>query len=214
MGLNLLSEVTLVSFLQRATGMGIIDYADELRALQTKLEKADASEAMQIIEESEDLIRSSQFLGDNPEFVSNELSSALQGRVVGQRTDAMLNAIDFIDTLFIAKGIAGKAVSIIPEGGLSSAAIKMGATDDLAEDITSGANRIVESNAEAGGLASGLLTEFDTAKGLSSKVRKSYAVNQRILNDVLDNFTGMGYDEVQALDIFVGIKERLKAEFY
>jgi len=213
MGLNLLSEVTLVSFLQRATGMGIIDYADELRALQTKLEKADASEAMQIIEESEDLIRSSQFLGDNPEFVSNELSSALQGSVVGQRTDAMLNAIDFIDTLFIAKGIAGKAVSIIPEGGLSSAAIKMGATDDLAEDITSGANRIVESNAEAGGLASGLLTEFDTAKGLSSKVRKSYAVNQRILNDVLDNFTGMGYDEVQALDIFEGIKDRLKAEF-
>ena len=212
-GLNLLSEVTLVSFLQRATGMGVIDYADELRALQTKLERADASEAMKIIEESEDLIMASQMLGDNPEFVAGELSAALQGSVVGQRTDAILNALDFLDTVFIAKGIAGKSLSILPEGGMSKAAMQLGATDEVADDIVQGANKVVSSTEEAGALSSGLITEFDEAKGLSSKVRKSYAVNQRILNDVLDNFAGMGYDEVQALDVLENIKDRLKAEF-
>ena len=212
-GLNLLSEVSLVSFFQRSFGMGIIDYPEEMRKLQAKLERADASEAAKIMDESEALIKASQFLGDNSAFVSGELNIAFREGVVGQRTAGLLNAIDFADSLFIAKGLIGNAATILPKSGLSKAALDLGATEDVAEDIVNGTNKVVNSTEEAGGLSSGLITEFDTAKGLPSAVRKAYSLNQRMLNDVLDNFTGMSYDEVQALDMFDGIKNKLKVEY-
>ena len=48
-GLNLVSEVSMVSFLQRTFGFGLFDYASELRDLQVELEKADADEAIEIL---------------------------------------------------------------------------------------------------------------------------------------------------------------------
>lgn len=212
-GLNLLSEFGMVNFLQRTLGFGLSEYGSELRDLQSKIEAASPEETLNLLDEYEDLVRSTQILGDNPDFVYGELSLALQSSRDEQTFETVLNLLDFADTAFIAGGFVGDGLGIISKRGLSGAALNMGARDTVAQDIVSGSNKIVDDSIQATGLGSGLKTEFDTADALSSSVRKEYELNQRTLNEVLDNFRGMDYEEVQALDIFESIKDRLKKDF-
>lgn len=211
--LNIAGEFSLLNFIQRATGFGITDYNDELRELQVKIEKADAEDTARLIDENIELIRATQFLGDNPDYVAGELSAALTGSRESQRTDAILNAIDFADTGLFAKDIVKATGSIVGKRGMTKAALDAGASDKVAEDIVNATNKFVQDPVEAVGVGSGLKTEFDDVDGLSAKVRKEYGVNQRVLNEVLDNFTGMDYEEVQALDIFSNLKDKLKKDF-
>ena len=62
-GLNLVSEVSMTSFLQRSFGFGLFDYASELRELQKKLEVADADDAIRILDDAENVIKATQILG-------------------------------------------------------------------------------------------------------------------------------------------------------
>lgn len=212
-GLNLLSEFGLVNFLQRSFGMGLLDYGAEIRALQTRLENASPEETLELLEESEELIRSTQILGDNPQYVFEELQLALQGSRDEQFSAGVFNVFDFADTALIGKNLLGAGISIIPKGGLSKAALDVGASDEVAQDIVQGERKIVDTDEQAIGLGSGLKTEFDTEDLLSSSVRKEYQVNQRILNEVLDEFRGVDYEDVVSLDLFENVKERLKKDF-
>lgn len=207
-GLNLLGEITLVNFLQRSLGLGVLDYGDELRSLQTRLEEATAEEAVEIMEENEELIKATQFLGDNPEYVAGELQSAFSSRT-SQRTDALLNFFDFADTLLIGKDFLKVGNSLVKASSSTKAAITAGATDDLAERIVKGDIDAVEGTSLGGGLRQ----ELNGTEGISAKVIREAEVNERILRDAVNNFSGMSYEEVQALDVFESIRDRIKNEF-
>ena len=211
-GLNFLTDLTFLGFIQRTLGFGLTDYSNELRSLATRLENANSEDAVQILDESEKLIKATQILGDNPRYVEAEFGEAFTGSIQSQRLASIFNAIDFVDTAFIAGGVL-KGVTILPKRGLNKAALDLGDTDTVAKDIVNSKNKIVNNPVDGVGLASGLKTQLDESDGLSAAVRKEYEVNQRVLNSTLDKFSGMDYSEVQALDIVDNLKDRLKKEF-
>lgn len=202
--LNLLSEVSLVNFLQRSFGFGVLGYTDELRDLQIRLERAPASEATRILEESAELIKATEILGSNPDYIAGELSVAFTGSNTEQRTAGIFNFLDFVDTAFIGFGVAK---------GLGKTAKNLGNTQQLADDITEGTDTLVSDPIEKIQMGAGLVTKFDGASDLPAKVRMNYEVNQRILDMSLRGNKAISYDEVRRLDVVEGIRERLKKDF-
>ena len=211
--LNLASEVSMLSFLQRSFGFGLLDYASELRDLQVKLETADADEAIQILDDAERVVRATQFLGDNPDYVYGELSTAFQGSQGSQDVAGLLNFFDFADTGLILKDVFKVGKGIVKTSQTAKAFTSLGNDDAFADAVARGDRSIVEDDIEQISQGVGLRTEFDSESGLSGKVRAHHEVNKRILNSVLDEARSVDYQDVANIDIATSIKDKLKREF-
>lgn len=209
--LNLLSEVSLLSFIQRSTGLGLTDYNDALREMQVEAEQATLEELPDVLAKHEKLIKSTQILGDNPDYVAQTMASVFDSRE-GQRTEFLLNLFDFLDTGLVVGDVVRAGRKLVPSPNVQSA-VDTGVTDELAEDIVNNKGFIFDDPVEKEALASGIVPEKGAENYVSQAVRQKHEANQRILADTLKNLTAMGYDEVQAINTLDGIRKRLKAEF-
>ena len=202
--LNLLSEVTMTSFLQRAFGFGITDYGEELRKLAIDLEQADASEAVSIVENAADLFKASEILGSNPEYLAESLSTAFTASQIEQRTATFFNVLDFADTAAIGFGVAK---------GFLKTAKNLGASKQLADDITEGTDKLVKDPLDKIQMGMGLTTKFEGVSNIPALVRSNHEANKRILDMALRGTKALDYQEVRNLDVIEGVRERLKNDF-
>ena len=203
-GLNLLSEVSFVSFLQRTFGFGVFDYGQELRDLQTKLEQATPEEAITILEETEELARSTEILGSNPVYLADVISGAFQGSRDDQAIETLLHIFDFADTGFVAfKGLKG----------LGKAAIDLNAQAEVAKDIANSLGNIVTNPDDAIFSTMGVRTEYSQYNGIAPEIRKELEANERILQQSFSGSKALDYAEVQKLDVQGSLKEKLKRDF-
>tara|TARA_R110002124_G_scaffold23673_5_gene87513 strand:+ start:13684 stop:18108 length:4425 start_codon:yes stop_codon:yes gene_type:complete len=212
-GLNLVSEVSMVSFLQRTFGFGLFDYASELRDLQVELEKADADEAIEILNRAEKVVKATQILGDNPDYVHGELALAFEGSRGSQDISQLLHFFDFADTGLILKDVLKVGRSIVKTTTQSKVFNKMGNEDAFTDAVAEGDRKIIDDEVEQISAGLGLKTEFDEATGLSGLVRASHAANRRILDEVLNEPRGVDYQDVQDVDTLGNLKAKLKREF-
>ena len=212
-GLNLVSEVSMTSFLQRSFGFGLLDYASELRDLQAELEGANADEAIEILDRAEKVVKATQILGDNPDYVYGELAEAFQGSRGSQEMASLLNFFDFVDTGLILKDALKVGRSIVKTTTQSKVFNKMGNEDAFTDAVAEGDRKIVKDEIEQISAGLGLKTEFDEATGLSGLVRASHDANRRILDEVLKESRGVDYKDVQDVDMLGNLKAKLKREF-
>lgn len=213
-GLNFLGELSLTNFLQRTFGFGLADYGDELRKLQIQLEEASLDELPALMEEQADLIRSTQFLGDNPAFVAEVFSTASTGSINAQTLETILNVVDFADTALITGSLLKGAKGITGANKLALSAKETGNTEKLAEDLMNSGGKYSEPDDPRNfGMMTGLKTEFDEADNLAGKVRQEYYLAQRILSQALAGNKAISFDEVESIDAFTNIRDQLKAQF-
>jgi hypothetical protein len=212
-GLNLVSEVSMVSFLQRSFGFGLLDYASELRNLQAELERANADEAIGILERAEKVVQATQILGDNPDYLYGEMAEAFQGSNVSQDIAGIFHLLDFADTSVILKDGLKVGRSILKASTQSRIFNKLGNDAAFADDIAEGDRKIVKDEIEQISAGLGLKTEFDEATGLSGKVRASHEANRRVLDEVLKESRGVTHQDVQDVDKLGSLKDKLKREF-
>lgn len=213
-GLNIASGLTFTNFLQRTFGFGLTDYGDELRKLQIQLEKASLDDIPALLDEQAELIRSTQVLGDNPAFVAEVFTLASTGSINEQKLETLLNVVDFVDTFFIASSFIKGVKGITGASKLALAAKDAGDTGKLAEDLMNAGGKYSEPDDPRNfGLMTGMKTEFDEADNLAAKVREEYFVSQRILTQALAGNKAISFDEVEGIDAFKGIRDRLKEQF-
>ena len=212
-GLNLVSEVSMNSFLQRTFGFGLIDYASELRAMQIELESADADDALRILDKAENVIKATQLLGDNPDYVYGEMAEAFKGSRGSQNFSGVLNVFDFADTAFILKDVLKVGRGIVKQSTQNRIFVNLGNDAAFADAVAIGDRKIISDEIEQISAGLGLKTEFDEAQGLSGKVRASHNANRRILDEVLRESRGVNYEDVQNVDRLGSLKDKLKREF-
>ena len=213
--LNLGGEVSLLNGLQRSFGFGFTDYGDQLRELSTAIEEASPEELPSLLDEQEQLIRSVQFLGDNPAFVAEVMGLAAQGSQHDLMDETLFNIIDAADTFLIAGSLLKGTKGITGTDALVRGAIDSGNTQKLAEDLQEAGGRFSDPEDPRNfGAMIGLKTEFDEADNLSPKVRQEYETSQRILRQAIPGNKAISYKDVMDIQEGRGIKEQLKRQFH
>lgn len=210
-GLNLLSEVSLVSGIQRTFGFGLTDYAEQIRNLSTKIEEASAEELPAILQETEELIRATQILGDNPEYVAGELRTILaSGDEQGLAQFA--NMIDAVDTAIIGAGVFRAGRKLV-KNGMVRASLDTESLNRLIEEANGELDAITDDLAEQGALSVGLGSETTENIFSSAAVKKQYEINQRILNETLQRMDNITFDDVEGITDLAALRQKLNEDY-